>query len=182
MEWTGGCLCGAMRFRAQGEPLDVASCHCVNCRKMSGAAFATFVVFAPDSSRGFKANSRPTPPRPISCAASVGTAAARWRRGGTASATNGSSHGRERRTKPRGYGRAITSSPRTSCPGCILRTACRATSYSQRRCRSPSGSTGRRATISSSRIGERRPMSLRRLFTQPDSRAAARVWPATGTA
>ena len=28
--------------------MDVASCHCVNCRKMSGAAFATFVVFAPD--------------------------------------------------------------------------------------------------------------------------------------
>ena len=46
--WTGGCLCGAVRFRAQGEPLDVASCHCINCRKMSGAAFATFVVFSPE--------------------------------------------------------------------------------------------------------------------------------------
>ena len=48
MEWTGGCLCGAVTFRAKGEPLDVASCHCINCRKMSGAAFATFVVFLPD--------------------------------------------------------------------------------------------------------------------------------------
>ena len=48
MEWTGGCLCGAVRFRAQGEPMDVASCHCINCRKMSGAAFATFVVFPPE--------------------------------------------------------------------------------------------------------------------------------------
>jgi hypothetical protein len=28
--------------------MDVASCHCINCRKMSGAAFATFVVFPPD--------------------------------------------------------------------------------------------------------------------------------------
>jgi len=48
MEWTGGCLCGAVKFRAEGEPMDVASCHCINCRKMSGAAFATFVVFPPD--------------------------------------------------------------------------------------------------------------------------------------
>lgn len=48
MEWTGGCLCGAVTFRAEGEPMDVASCHCINCRKMSGAAFATFVVFPPD--------------------------------------------------------------------------------------------------------------------------------------
>lgn len=48
MKWTGGCLCGAVRFQAEGEPLDVGSCHCINCRKMSGAAFATFVVFPPD--------------------------------------------------------------------------------------------------------------------------------------
>lgn len=47
MHWTGGCLCGALKFEADGEPLDVASCHCINCRKMSGAAFATFVVFPP---------------------------------------------------------------------------------------------------------------------------------------
>ena len=48
MIWTGGCLCGALRFQAEGEPMDVASCHCINCRKMSGAAFATFVVYSPD--------------------------------------------------------------------------------------------------------------------------------------
>ena len=48
MVWTGGCLCGALKFQAKGEPLDVASCHCINCRKMTGAAFATFVVFLPN--------------------------------------------------------------------------------------------------------------------------------------
>lgn len=48
MKWTGGCLCGSVKFRAVGQPLDVASCHCINCRKMSGAAFATFVVFPPE--------------------------------------------------------------------------------------------------------------------------------------
>lgn len=48
MEWTGGCLCGAITYRAWGELLDVASCHCVNCRRMSGAVYATFVVFSLD--------------------------------------------------------------------------------------------------------------------------------------
>jgi hypothetical protein len=48
MTWTGGCLCGEIKYRAEGEPIDVASCHCINCRKMSGAAFATFVVFKPE--------------------------------------------------------------------------------------------------------------------------------------
>lgn len=48
MEWTGGCLCGAVAYRATGQPLDVVSCHCIYCRKMSGAAFATCVVFSPE--------------------------------------------------------------------------------------------------------------------------------------
>ena len=49
MEWTGGCRCGAVQYRAEGEPFDVGSCHCINCRKMTGAAFATFVAFRPDA-------------------------------------------------------------------------------------------------------------------------------------
>lgn len=48
MKWTGGCLCGALKFEANGDPMDVAHCHCINCRKMSGAAFATFVVYSPE--------------------------------------------------------------------------------------------------------------------------------------
>ena len=45
MEWTGGCLCGAVRYRASADPLRVVSCHCGACRRASGAAFMTFVHF-----------------------------------------------------------------------------------------------------------------------------------------
>ena len=45
MEWTGGCLCGAVRFRATADPIRVVSCHCGQCRRHSGAAFLTFVHF-----------------------------------------------------------------------------------------------------------------------------------------
>jgi hypothetical protein len=45
MDWTGGCLCGAVRFRATAEPSRAVSCHCGMCRRHSGAAFLTFVHF-----------------------------------------------------------------------------------------------------------------------------------------
>jgi hypothetical protein len=48
MEWTGGCLCGAIRYRASDDPLRVVHCHCGTCRRASGAAFMTFVHFARD--------------------------------------------------------------------------------------------------------------------------------------
>ena len=38
----GGCLCGRIRYRIQGIPDHVGHCHCGNCRKVTGAAFATF--------------------------------------------------------------------------------------------------------------------------------------------
>ena len=45
MEWTGGCLCGALRYRASADPVRVVNCHCGMCRRTSGAAFMTFVHF-----------------------------------------------------------------------------------------------------------------------------------------
>lgn len=45
MEWTGGCLCGAVRYRTTAEPIRAVNCHCGMCRRMSGAAFLTHVHF-----------------------------------------------------------------------------------------------------------------------------------------
>lgn len=36
----GGCLCGGVRFRVTGRLGPAAFCHCRECRKASGSAFA----------------------------------------------------------------------------------------------------------------------------------------------
>lgn len=45
MTMTGGCQCGAMRYRAEGEPLIQGFCHCRNCQRISGAGHVGFICF-----------------------------------------------------------------------------------------------------------------------------------------
>jgi hypothetical protein len=42
---TGGCLCGALRYEAQGQPLAMGYCYCADCRKASGSGFIPFALF-----------------------------------------------------------------------------------------------------------------------------------------
>jgi len=45
MERAGGCVCGAVRFQAAGEPIRVTICHCRWCQRRTGTAFGIEVVF-----------------------------------------------------------------------------------------------------------------------------------------
>jgi hypothetical protein len=36
----GGCECGRMRYRLEGPPIFVNCCHCRQCQKIGGSAFA----------------------------------------------------------------------------------------------------------------------------------------------
>ena len=66
---SASCRCGKLRATATGEPVRVSACHCLNCKKRSGSAFAvqarwpkedvriegkskTFVMVADSGNRG----------------------------------------------------------------------------------------------------------------------------------
>jgi hypothetical protein len=42
---TGGCLCGALRYEAGGEPSFAGYCCCDDCQKASGSGFIPFMGF-----------------------------------------------------------------------------------------------------------------------------------------
>ena len=48
MELTGGCLCGAIRYRANGEPRATSLCHCRSCRLATGGPSLAWAVFDAD--------------------------------------------------------------------------------------------------------------------------------------
>ena len=43
-EMTGGCLCGAVRYRLSEKPVRTLLCHCRNCQKTSGSALSTIAL------------------------------------------------------------------------------------------------------------------------------------------
>lgn len=44
---TGGCLCGAVRYRVEGEARKFYHCHCERCRKATGTGHASNILVAP---------------------------------------------------------------------------------------------------------------------------------------
>src|SRR5256885_11035279 len=41
---TGGCLCGAVRYTAEGDAGSATVCHCRDCQKFTGSVFAALVM------------------------------------------------------------------------------------------------------------------------------------------
>ena len=46
---TGHCLCGAVSYEIDAEPMMAIMCHCEDCRRGSGAAYSVNAVFAKDA-------------------------------------------------------------------------------------------------------------------------------------
>jgi hypothetical protein len=42
---TGGCLCGAIRYDAEGDPHYAGYCYCADCRKSSGSGCIPFMGY-----------------------------------------------------------------------------------------------------------------------------------------
>jgi hypothetical protein len=47
----GHCECASVRYRVEGEIEDFSHCHCSQCRRLHGAAFATFAGVSRDRFR-----------------------------------------------------------------------------------------------------------------------------------
>lgn len=48
IEFTGGCLCGAVTYKATAEPQLGGHCHCVDCRKSSGTGHGSHMMMTAD--------------------------------------------------------------------------------------------------------------------------------------
>ena len=45
----GGCLCGAVRYRAQGKPSRTVVCYCLFCQRCTGSALGVWSTFSPEN-------------------------------------------------------------------------------------------------------------------------------------
>jgi len=41
---SGGCACGAIRYETSADPVVMLNCHCRDCQRASGAAYAAIMV------------------------------------------------------------------------------------------------------------------------------------------
>lgn len=55
----GGCFCGAVRYRVKATPMFVHCCHCTDCQRQSGGAFAINALIETASIEMLKGEPRP---------------------------------------------------------------------------------------------------------------------------
>ncbi|WP_322988322.1 GFA family protein [Hoeflea sp.] len=48
-ELSGGCGCGALRYRLKSKPMIVHCCHCKDCQRQTGSAFVVNAVIERDN-------------------------------------------------------------------------------------------------------------------------------------
>ena len=44
LPFTGGCVCGAIRYECRAEPIMMLKCHCRDCQQITGGGFAAAVL------------------------------------------------------------------------------------------------------------------------------------------
>jgi len=47
--FSGGCLCGAIRYTCDGEPMMAGHCHCEDCRRSSGTGHSSHLAVPEES-------------------------------------------------------------------------------------------------------------------------------------
>ncbi|RAI03275.1 aldehyde-activating protein [Acuticoccus sediminis] len=48
LPWLGGCACDAVRYIVTGDPVAIYACHCRDCQKQTGSAYALVLRLATD--------------------------------------------------------------------------------------------------------------------------------------
>lgn len=48
---TGGCQCGAVRYEIAAKPSTLYACHCADCQRQTGSAFALSLIVPRDAVR-----------------------------------------------------------------------------------------------------------------------------------
>lgn len=43
-KFTGGCLCGSVRYECSAKPIATGNCHCRDCQRATGSAYASALL------------------------------------------------------------------------------------------------------------------------------------------
>ncbi len=44
-KFSGGCACGAIRYETEADPVVMVNCHCRDCQRAAGGAYAPYMIF-----------------------------------------------------------------------------------------------------------------------------------------